>query len=108
MREQDPDIQTIQLSDVTEPLLRLVSKVSRRETRVLVENSGEPVAALVSMEDLRRLNDLDRAWDERTDAIERFSKAFADVPADDVEADVARIVEARRKIRAGKSERQPA
>ena len=36
MREQDPDIQTIQLSEVQEPLLRLVSKVSRHETRVLV------------------------------------------------------------------------
>ena len=108
MREQDPDIQTIQLSEVTEPLLRLVSKVSRQETRVLVENAGEPVAALVSVEDLRRLNDLDRAWDERTGAIGRFSKAFADVPAAEVEADVARILEARRKLRACGSMRQPA
>ena len=108
MGEQDPDIQTIQLSDVKEPLLRLVSKVSRQETRVLVENAGEAVAALVSIEDLRRLNDLDRAWDERTRAIERFSKAFADVPADEVEADVERIIEKRRTLGGGTSERQPA
>lgn len=108
MREQEPDIQTIQLSEVEGPLLRMVSKVSRNETRVLVENAGEPVAALVSADDLRRLNDLDRAWDERTRAIERFSKAFADVPADEVEADVARIIEKRRKRRAAEAERQPA
>ncbi|MCA9876777.1 MAG: type II toxin-antitoxin system prevent-host-death family antitoxin [Thermomicrobiales bacterium] len=108
MREQEPGIQTIQLSEVKGPLLRLVSKVSRKETRVLVENAGEPVAALVSAEDLRRLNDLDRAWDERTRAIERFSKAFADVPADEAEADMACIIEKRRKDRAGGPVRQPA
>lgn len=62
----------------------------------------------MSAEDLRRLNDLDHAWDERTKAIERFSKAFADIPADQVEADVARIVEERRKRRAGGAVRQPA
>ena len=62
----------------------------------------------MSAEDLRRLNDLDHAWDERTKAIERFSKAFADVPAVEVEADVARIIEERRKRRAGESVRQPA
>ena len=104
MREQDPDIQTIQLSEVQEPLLRLVSKVSRHETRVLVEHAGEPVAALVSVEDLRRLNDLDLAWEDRTKAIDRFSQAFADVPADEAEADVARIIEEQRTRRV----RQPA
>lgn len=108
MREPIPDIQVIQLSDVKEPLLRLVSKVSRKETRVIVENAGEPVAALVSAEDLRRLNDLDHAWDERTKAIERFSKAFSDVPADEVETDVARIIEEQRKRRTGGAVRQPA
>ncbi len=108
MREQEPDIQTIQLSDVKGPLLRLVSRVSRNETRVIVESDGEPVAALVSAEDLRRLNDLDRAWDERTKAIKRFSKAFADVSADEAEADVARIIEKRRKPGTSGSVRQPA
>lgn len=108
MREQEFNIQTIQLTEVEGPLLRLVGKVSRQEVRVLVENAGEAVAALVSAEDLRRLNDLDRTWDERTSHIERFSKAFADVPAEEVEADVARIVEQRREQRAGGSIRQPA
>ncbi|MDQ2651750.1 MAG: type II toxin-antitoxin system Phd/YefM family antitoxin [Chloroflexota bacterium] len=108
MREKEPDIQTIQLSEVNGPLLRLVSKVSRQETRVLVEDAGSPVAALVSAEDFRRLSDLDRAWDERTGSIERFSQAFADVPADEVEADVARIGAKRRKQGTGGSVRQPA
>lgn len=97
MRERAPGIQTIQFSEVTEPLLRLMSKVSRRETRILVENAGEPVAALVSAEDLRRLDE----FDQRTGAIERFSKAFTDVSAEDVEADVARIIEEQRTLRSG-------
>ncbi len=106
MRKQEPDIQTLQVSDVKEPLPNPVSKVSRKETRVIVKDDGEPVAALVSAQDLRRLNDLDHAWDERTSVIERFSKAFSDVPADEVEADVARVIEERRKRRASGAVRQ--
>lgn len=108
MHGHDPDIQTIQISDVTEPFLRLVSRVARAETRIVVERDGEPIAALVSAEDLRRLRDLDRAWEERTRVIERFSQAFEDVPADEAEVDVARIIEERRKLRNSGAERQPA
>ncbi|MFT4038163.1 MAG: type II toxin-antitoxin system prevent-host-death family antitoxin [Thermomicrobiales bacterium] len=108
MREPDPEIETIQLTDVNEPMLRLVSKVSRSEARVVVESDGEPVAALVSAADLRRLTQLDLAWDQRTRVIERFSQAFADVPADDVEAEVASIIERQRASRAENEARQPA
>lgn len=106
MREPEPDIQTIQLADVSEPLLRLVGSVSRREARVVVESEGETVAALVSAEDLRRLSELDRAWDERTSAIERFSRAFADVSDDEVEADVTRIIAQQRAAKAAETLRE--
>jgi len=96
MREQEPLTQTMKISDVKNTLSSLVNKVYRKETRVLVEKAGIPVAALVSAEDLNRLEQLDHAWDERTKAIERFSQAFADVPTEEAEAEVTRIIAERR------------
>lgn len=108
MREQDPLTQTMKISDVKNTLSSLVNKVYRKETRVLVEKAGIPVAALVSAEDLNRLEQLDHAWDERTKAIERFSQAFADVPTEEAEAEVTRIIAERRQRRAAEAERRPA
>lgn len=108
MSKQEPPTQTLKISDVKNTLSSLVNKVYRKETRVLVEKAGIPVAALVSADDLNRLQQLDRAWDERTKAIERFSQAFADVPAEEAEAEVARIIAERRERRAAEAERQPA
>jgi len=108
MREQDPLTQTMKISDVKNTLSSLVNKVYRKETRVLVEKAGIPVAALVSAEDLNRLEQLDHAWDERTKAIERFSQAFADVPTEEAEAEVTRIIAERRQRRASEAERRPA
>jgi prevent-host-death family protein len=108
MREQEPMTQTMKISDVKNTLSSLVNKVYRKETRVLVEKAGIPVAALVSADDLNRLQQLDRAWNERTNAIERFSQAFADVPTEEAEAEVTRIIAERRQQRAAEAERQPA
>lgn len=110
MRPMEPMTQKMKISEVKNQLSSLVNEVYRKEKRVLVEKSGIPVAALVSADDLRRLNQLDRAWDERTKAIERFSQAFADVPTAEAEAAVARIIAERRQRRAAEAEaeRQPA
>jgi prevent-host-death family protein len=108
MREQEPMTQTMKISDVKNTLSSLANKVYSKETRILVEKAGIPVAALVSVDDLRRLDQLDRAWNERTDAIERFSQAFADVPVEELEAEVARIIAEGRQRRVAEAERQSA
>ena len=98
MREQEPMTQTMKISDVKNTLSSLVNKVYRKETRVLVEKSGIPVAALVSADDLTRLQQLDRDWDAGTRALERFSEAFADVPVPDLEAKIDQIIAEGRTI----------
>jgi prevent-host-death family protein len=108
MSKAEPVTETMKISDVKNTLSSLVNKVYRKETRVLVEKAGIPVVALVSADDLNRLQQLDLAWNERTKAIERFSQAFADVPTEEAEAEVARIIAERRQQRAEKAERQPA
>jgi len=106
MSKLQPPTQTMKISDVKNGLSSLVNKVYRKETRILVEKAGIPVAALVSADDLHRLQQLDRAWDEGTRAIERFSQAFADVPVDELEAQIAQIIaEGRAK---GAAERRSA
>jgi prevent-host-death family protein len=92
MPDQEPMTQTMKISEVKSRLSSLVNEVYRKETRVLVEKAGIPVAALVSADDLDRLQQLDRDWDAGTRALERFSEAFADVPVDELEAQIARII----------------
>ena len=108
MPEQAPMPRTMKISDVKNNLSSLVNEVYRKETRILVEKSGIPVAALVSADDLARLDRLDRDWEEGTRALERFSQAFADVPTEEAEAEVARIIADIRRKNAAEAERQSA
>ncbi len=56
MREREPMTQTINASDARQHWSELLNKVFRKETRVIIEKSGIPVAAIISAEDLERLN----------------------------------------------------
>jgi prevent-host-death family protein len=100
MREQ-PTTETMKISEVKQQLNRLVNRVYRHETRVMVEKSGIPVAGIVSAEDLRRLDRLDRERAERFKVLEEFGEAFKDVPAEELEREVARaLAEVRAERRA--------
>jgi prevent-host-death family protein len=46
---------TIKASEARQQFSQLLNEVFRRETRVIVEKSGIPVAAIVSAEDFKRL-----------------------------------------------------
>ncbi len=92
MREQAPNTRTMKISDVKSQLSSLVNEVYRGETRVLVEKSGIPVAALVSVRDLGRLTQLEREKASRRKALETFGGAFEDVPLAEQEAQVSRIM----------------
>jgi len=93
--------ETMKFTDARQQLSRVVNRVARRETRVLLEKSGVPVAALVSPEDLQRLNELEAERDERFAAMRAFSRAFADVPDDELERELARArAAARAELRA--------
>jgi len=100
MRQQ-PTTETMKISEVKQQLNRLVNRVYRHETRVMVEKSGIPVAGIVSAEDLRRLDRLDRERAERFKVLEEFGEAFKDVPVEELEREVARaLAEVRAERRA--------
>ena len=92
MREQEVMTQTMKISDVKNTLSSLVNKVYRNETRVLVEKSGIPVAAIISAEDLKRFAQLEQEREQRFAVIDRVRDAFAGVPAEEIEAETDRII----------------
>jgi prevent-host-death family protein len=105
MREQAPMTQTMKISDVKNTLSRLVNQVYRKETRVLVEKSGIPVAAIISADDLKRFAQLEREREERFAVIDRMREAFADVPPEEIEREAQRsVVEARERLRQRQTE----
>jgi prevent-host-death family protein len=99
MREHAPMTQTMKISDVKNTLSSLVNQVYRKETRVLVEKSGIPVAAIISAEDLQRFAQIEREREERFAVIDRLREAFADVPPEEIEREAARSVAAARQRR---------
>ncbi len=104
MREQQPNTQTMKISDVKQQLNRLVNRVYRNETRVVVEKSGIPVAGIVLVNDLRRLARLDQERAERFRALDKFAAGFADQSAEEIERETAQaLAEVRAEMR---SERQ--
>jgi prevent-host-death family protein len=100
--------ETMKFTDARQQLSQVVNRVARHETRVLIEKSGVPVAALVSADDLRRLNELEARRQEQIAAMFEISRAFADVPDDELERELARAqAEARAELRAEREAASP-
>ncbi|MGH2535153.1 MAG: type II toxin-antitoxin system Phd/YefM family antitoxin [Thermomicrobiales bacterium] len=59
-----PMNETMKMTDAKQQFSRVVNAVFRTQKRVLVEKGGIPVAAIVSTEDLERLNQLDAEWEQ--------------------------------------------
>jgi prevent-host-death family protein len=105
MPDQQPMTETMKISEVKQQLNRLVNRVYRHETRVMVEKSGIPVAGIVSAEDLRRLDRLDRERAERFRVLEEFGAAFADQSPEEIERETARALAEVRAERRQKAAR---
>lgn len=101
MSTSQPITETMKNSEVKPKLNGLVNRVYRQETRIIVEKSGVPVAGIVSPRDMQRLEQLDRERAGNFRILEEFGAAFRDVPADELERQVARaLAEVRAERRA--------
>lgn len=92
MRQPQPVSQTMKISEVRGQFNDLVNRVYRKETRIVVEKSGIPVAGIVSADDLRRLDRLDRERADRFGVIDEMRAAFRGVPADEIEREASRTL----------------
>jgi prevent-host-death family protein len=92
MRASEPMTVTVEISEAERRLTPLAHEVAKTGVRVIVEESGAPIAALVSLDDLDRLEQLRRDREARFAVIDRMRAAFADVSADEIEREVAKAV----------------
>ena len=107
MREQDPMTQVINATQARQEWSTLLNKVYRGTTRVIVEKSGIPVAAIISPQDLALLERLRAERQERFQVLERTGAAFKDVPVEEQEYAVGRALErVRATQRKPRNERQ--
>ncbi len=85
-------IQTLKASDVRSNWSQLLNKVFRNQTRVIVEKSGIPIAAVISAEDLVRFTQLEEQRKERFKVLDRMREAFKNIPAEKVEQEIEKAI----------------
>ena len=89
------------MTDAARDFGSLVRKVSKQEARILVEQNGQPVAALVSPEDLEQLRRIDAYRRDPWSVIDEIHARNRDKDPEEVERDVAEaIAELRAEDRA--------
>lgn len=89
------------ISDTKQNFSKLINEVAARDSRVVVEKNGLPVAAIISAKDyeLFKLIEANRA--RQLESLKRMSEAVAHIPMEEIEAEVDRIVaESRAEYRA--------
>ncbi len=95
--------ETISVAEARENFSDVVTRPLRGEGRVIVEQAGTPIGAIVSMDDVRRLEQLDREWDEFEDVLRRTQSGFEGIPPDEIEQEIDRaIAEVEADYRAGR------
>lgn len=84
--------QVMKASQVRQQWSQLLNKVFRNQTRVIVEKSGIPVAAVISAQDLKLLAQLEKQREERFKALDKIREAFKDIPQKEVEKEVEKAL----------------
>jgi len=77
--------QTINASTVRQEWSKILNKVFREETRIVVEKSGIPVAAIISSKDLKRLDQLEKERADRLQILDEVKASFRDIPEAEIE-----------------------
>lgn len=97
MSEQEPTTQVLKASEARQNFSQILNRVFRGETRVVIEKSGIPVAAIISAADLRRFKQWEAERARRFKALDEIREAFKDVPDEELEREVERAVSAARE-----------
>jgi prevent-host-death family protein len=92
MAASEPITQTIDVAEAAPRWDQLVEAVVRRRARVIVEKSGKPVAAIIPARDLERFNRWEAEREKDFAILEEIREAFKDVPAEEIEREVAKAL----------------
>jgi prevent-host-death family protein len=80
------------LTEARSTFSAIVNAVYRERDRVIVEKSGIPVAAIVSVADLERLRRDDDQKAARAEVLERIARKFEDYTPEQLEDEVAKAI----------------
>jgi|SRR6478735_3772073 prevent-host-death family protein len=92
--------ETYKFTEARPQLSELLNRVFRLEARLLISKGNIPVAAIVSVNDLERLNRLDAERAADFEIFEQISSKFLDQTPEEIERAVA---EALAEVRAEKA-----
>lgn len=92
MSNSSPVTETIAAADAPGQWNALLTKVGQHATRVIVEEGGVPIAALISAEDLARFTRLERERRHDFGVLDELRAAFRDVSPEEVEAEADRAI----------------
>ena len=84
--------QTMKASEARQQWAQVLNKVFKGQTRVVVEKSGIPVAAVISTQDLKRLTQLEKQREDRFKALDQMREAFKNVPAEVLELETEKAI----------------
>jgi len=79
----------MKVSEVRKDWSQLLNIVFKDQTRIVVEKSGIPVAALISAEDLERLTKFEKQRAERFKVLDEIGEAFKNVSQKKLFSEVA-------------------
>lgn len=109
MRAEEPAIEKISASAARQKWGRLLNRVFQGEARVIVERSGLPIAAIISIADLDRLLIDDVKRRQISQVFEEIWAVNKDADPEEVSRDVAEEITAMRAERSvSKATRRPA
>lgn len=92
--------QVMKASEARAQWSQLLNDVFRNQTRVIVEKSGIPVAAVISAKDLQRFIQIEEQRAKKFEVLDRIGEAFKDVPEEELESEVEKAIsEVRAKNR---------
>lgn len=91
--------QTIKASDARQHWSELLNQVFTGRTRVIVEKSGIPVAAVISTADLERLERFEAQRQQRFAALEDTWESFDEVAPEEIMEQVAEALDEIRSER---------
>jgi hypothetical protein len=77
MATHEPPARSVDVDEVTRALPETLAAVAGKRERIVIEQDGVPVAALVSLQDLKQLARLDAQREEDFKVFDRIGAAFA-------------------------------
>lgn len=85
--------ETMSASETRKRFAETLNRVRETDTRIIVEKSGIPVAAVVPLEVLRDAEDRDRRRQEAIDSLRQAQAGFADVSEEEAEREIAKALD---------------